>query len=76
MTVYHNKDNLMNGPVKVEWQKLLLCTCDGTDRDEKYIIEMLRDTIKRWDGKDWTVKIVKVHPTAWRVVSHDLRVLM
>ncbi len=61
----------MMGETRVSWNGALFCTCDGTDADERYIIEMLKDTC-RVNGVAWLGWIKKVHRTGWAIIDSPL----
>lgn len=72
MTVYHNEKNLTNGRVRVSWNGVLLCTCDGSDADERYILDMLKDEYRKHGSTSWVGHIRKIPGRGWKVIDSPL----
>ena len=70
--LYTSHATYAEGKTWVSWKGMLLCSCDGTEKDKKAVMDMMKDIYRKEMGCDWFGSITVVGPNDWHLIDSPL----
>ncbi len=70
--LYTSHKDFQKGRTFVSWKGVLLCSCDGTEKDKKELVDMMDAIYRKEVGSGWIGKVVVSGPNDWTLVDSPL----